>query len=146
MQYSFTSDKTHDRCGVFGIFGHSRAALMTYYGLLALQHRGQEGTGIVTSEFDAKLNRYRFHVHKDFGLVGDVFRDGSILASRLRGNSAIGHNRYSTAGAADNRTNIQPLLVNYKSGNVAISHNGNLTNFRTLRGRLQDEGTIFQTT
>ncbi len=146
MQGSFSSDKPRDRCGVFGTFGHPRAALMTYYGLLALQHRGQEGTGIVTSEFDAKANRYRFHVHKDFGLVGDVFRDDTILASQLRGFSAIGHNRYSTAGAADNRNNIQPLLVNYKSGNVAISHNGNLTNFQTIRKRLQDEGTIFQTT
>lgn len=146
MKERFISDKPHDHCGVFGVFGHPRAALMAYYGLTALQHRGQEGSGIVTSEFDAKLNRYRFHVHKDFGLVNDVFRDDTILTQQLRGNAAIGHNRYSTAGAADNRTNIQPLLVNYKSGNVAISHNGNLTNFRSIRKRLQDEGTIFQTT
>lgn len=146
MQISFSSDKPQDHCGVFGIYGHPRAALMTYYGLTALQHRGQEGSGIVTSEFHEKFNRYRFHVYKDFGLVNDVFRDDSILTSQLYGTAAIGHNRYSTAGAADNRTNIQPLLVNYKSGNVAISHNGNLTNFRTIRKRLQDEGTIFQTT
>lgn len=119
---------------------------MTYYGLTALQHRGQEGTGIITSEFDARLDRYRFHVIKDFGLVNDVFRDDKVFMEQLRGNAAIGHNRYSTAGAADNRTNIQPLLVNYKNGNMAISHNGNLTNFRTIRKRLQDEGTIFQTT
>lgn len=140
------SDKPHDRCGVFGIYGHPRAALITYYGLTALQHRGQEGSGIVTSEFDASRNRYRFLVHKDFGLVNDVFRNDSILTDHLRGQSAIGHNRYSTAGASDNRTNIQPLMVNYRSGNVAISHNGNLTNFRSIRNRLQEEGTIFQTT
>jgi amidophosphoribosyltransferase len=145
MRYSH-SDKPHDHCGVFGIFGHPQAAMMTYYGLTALQHRGQEGTGIVTSEFDSKLNRYRFHVHKDFGLVNDVFRNDAILTEYLRGTAAIGHNRYSTAGAADNRTNIQPLVVNYKSGNVAISHNGNLTNFRSIRKQLQDDGTIFQTT
>lgn len=139
-------DKPHDHCGVFGIYGDPRAAMLTYYGLTALQHRGQEGSGIVSSEYDGKTNRYRFHVHKDFGLVNDVFRHDRILTDDLRGSSAIGHNRYSTAGAADNRTNIQPLLVNYKSGNLAISHNGNLTNFRLIRNRLQSKGTIFQTT
>ena len=146
MKKVFPSDKPHDRCGVFGIFGHPKAAMLTYYGLTALQHRGQEGSGIVTSEFEEAANRYRFHVYKDFGLVNDVFRDDSILTDDLRGDAAIGHNRYSTAGAADNRTNIQPLVVNYKGGNIAISHNGNLTNFRTIRKQLQDQGTIFQTT
>lgn len=140
------SDKPHDHCGVFGIYGHPRAAVLTYYGLTALQHRGQEGSGIVTSEYDRKSGRHRFRVHKDFGLVNDVFRHDTILTDYLRGSSAIGHNRYSTAGSADNRTNIQPLLVNYKSGNLAISHNGNLTNFRAIRSQLQNEGTIFQTT
>ena len=143
---SFLSDKPHDHCGVFGIYGHPQAATMTYYGLTALQHRGQEGTGIVTSHFDSKLSRPRFHVYKDFGLVNDVFRDDSILTEQLPGTAAIGHNRYSTAGASDNRNNIQPLVVNYRSGNIAISHNGNLTNFRDIRKKLQDLGTIFQTT
>ncbi|MBI3363344.1 MAG: amidophosphoribosyltransferase [Ignavibacteriae bacterium] len=143
---NFEHDKPRDHCGVFGIYGHSQAAQLTYYGLHALQHRGQEGSGIVTSEYDQKTGKHRFHVHKDFGLVNDVFRDESILTNALIGHSAIGHNRYSTAGAADNKTNIQPLLVNYKNGNIAISHNGNLTNFRAIRKRLQDEGTIFQTT
>ena len=141
-----SSDKPHDHCGVFGIYGHPHAAQLTYYGLHALQHRGQEGSGIVTSEFDPQLKKHRFRVHKDFGLVNDVFRDEKILTESLRGQAAIGHNRYSTAGASDNKTNIQPLIVYYRDGNIAISHNGNLTNFRKIRDRLQGEGTIFQTT
>src|ERR1041385_3689726 len=143
---SIFSDKPHDHCAVFGIYGHPQAAQMTYYGLQALQHRGQEGSGIVTSEFDIKSGKNRFRVHKDFGLVNDVFKDDTILTETLQGSSAIGHNRYSTAGSADKKLNIQPLTVNYKNGNVAISHNGNLTNFREIRKQLQDEGTIFQTT
>ncbi len=139
-------DKPRCHCAVFGIFGHEAAAQLTYYGLLAQQHRGQEGSGIVTSEFDATQQRYRFHAHKDFGLVDDVYRDRSLLTDVLRGKSSIGHNRYSTAGSADNEANIQPLTVLYKGGNLAIAHNGNLTNFREIRKRLQDAGTIFQTT
>ena len=139
-------DKPRCHCAVFGVFGHPAAAQVTYYGLLALQHRGQEGSGIVTSEFDVKLSKYRFHAHKGFGLVNDVYKDDRILTDTLRGEIAIGHNRYSTAGAADNKSNIQPLTVNYKGGNIAVAHNGNLTNFRGIRKRLQEEGTIFQTT
>ena len=138
--------KPQDHCGVFGMYGHPQAALLTYYGLHALQHRGQEGAGIVTSERDPATGKSRFHLHKDFGLVNDVFRDDSILIDRLKGDLAIGHNRYSTAGSADNKLNIQPLTVNYRNGNVAIAHNGNLTNFRYIRSLLQEEGTIFQTT
>jgi len=139
-------DKPRCHCAVFGVFGHPAAAQFTYYGLLAQQHRGQEGSGIVTSEYDEKLKRYRFHIHKDFGLVNDIYRDERLLTNELRGTLAIGHNRYSTAGAADNRLNIQPLTVIYKNGNLAVAHNGNLTNFREIRKRLVDEGTIFQTT
>jgi len=139
-------DKPRDHCGVFGVFGHPQAALLTYYGLHALQHRGQEASGIVTSGFDPALERHRFHVHKGFGLVNDVFRDGEILTNTLHGHLAIGHDRYSTAGASDNESNIQPLLVNYRNGNIAISHNGNLTNFNRIRAALQEEGTLFQTT
>lgn len=139
-------DKPIDHCGIFGIFGHPQAAVMTYYGLQALQHRGQEGCGIVTSEFNHNLKKYQFHVHKDFGLVNDVFKDEALLKNVLRGNSAIGHDRYSTAGSAYNKQNIQPLTVNYRDGNLAISHNGNITNFRKIRKELQDSGTIFQTT
>ncbi len=143
---NFKSEKPYDRCAVFGIYGHSQAAQMVYYGLYAQQHRGQEASGIVTSIFDEKTGRYHFRIHKDFGLVNDVFKDDKILTEKLQGNSAIGHNRYSTAGASDNSNNIQPLIVNYRGGNIGISHNGNLTNFHSLRKQLQEEGTIFQTT
>lgn len=119
---------------------------MTYYGLHALQHRGQEATGIVTSEYIPDRGKWRFDIHKGIGLVTDVFRDEKILKNHLRGRSAIGHNRYSTTGSADNKSNIQPFTVNYKGGNLALGHNGNLTNFRALRARLQEEGTIFQST
>lgn len=139
-------DKPRCHCGLFGVYGSPQAAVLTYYGLHALQHRGQEGSGIVTSNWDEGRQRYRFNVHKDFGLVHDVFKDEKILTELLRGSSAVGHNRYSTAGASDNKANLQPFTVTYWGGNLAISHNGNLTNYRTLRRRLQEEGTIFQTT
>ncbi len=139
-------DKPRCHCAVFGVYGHSAAAQLAYFGLLAQQHRGQEASGIVTSDFDSPQNRYRFHVHKDFGLVDDVYKDERLFTDVLKGQIAIGHNRYSTAGSADNKGNIQPLTVFYKGGNVAISHNGNLTNFLQIRRTLQEEGTIFQTT
>ncbi len=139
-------DKPRCHCAVFGVYGHPSASQLTYYGLLAQQHRGQEGSGIVSSEFDAGTGRYRFHVHKDFGLVNDVYKDDHVLTDLLKGNAAIGHNRYSTAGAADNRFNIQPLSVLYKGGSLAIAHNGNLTNYHQIRKQMQDDGTIFQTT
>jgi amidophosphoribosyltransferase len=114
--------------------------------LLAQQHRGQEGSGIVTADYEQASAKHRFHVHKDFGLVNDVYKDDNILTDVLKGSSAIGHNRYSTAGASNNKANIQPFTVSYKGGNIGIAHNGNLTNFREIRKKLQDEGTIFQTT
>jgi amidophosphoribosyltransferase len=141
-----TLDKPRDHCAVFGVYGHPQASQLTYYGLLAQQHRGQEGSGIVTSEYEESTGKTRFHVHKDFGLVAEVYGDDRLLSRTLRGTSAIGHNRYSTAGAANNKANIQPFTVFYRSGNIAVAHNGNLTNFRSIRQRLQDEGTIFQTT
>jgi len=146
MKINHQADKPRCHCAVFGAYGHPASAQFTYYGLLAQQHRGQEGSGIVTAEFDEKLKRHRFHVHKDFGLVTEIYRDEKLLTQTLRGSVAIGHNRYSTAGAADNKLNIQPLTVIYKNGNLAVAHNGNLTNFRQIRKQLQDEGTIFQTT
>lgn len=132
-------------CGVFGIYNNPKAAIMAYYGLHALQHRGQESAGIVTSEFLPDKNKYRFNVHKGHGLVLGVF-DEETLTNTLKGNSAIGHNRYSTTGSSDKRNNIQPFKVNYKDGNLALAHNGNLTNSNFLRLKLQEEGTIFQTT
>ena len=119
---------------------------MTYYGLHALQHRGQEATGIVTSQFLPEKSKWRFNIYRGIGLVSDVFGDEKILKDHLTGSAAIGHNRYSTTGSADNKSNIQPFTVNYKGGNLALGHNGNLTNFRSLRAKLQDEGTIFQST
>jgi amidophosphoribosyltransferase len=138
--------KPRCNCGIFGIYGHSEAAVQTYYGLHALQHRGQEATGIVTRDFEAAKQRYRFNLHRAPGLVSDVFKDARILSDDLRGNAAIGHNRYSTTGSADNMTNIQPFVVNYRQGHLAVAHNGNLTNFRQIRQTLQDRGTIFQST
>jgi amidophosphoribosyltransferase len=139
-------DKPRDHCGVFGVYGHPQAAQVTFLGLHALQHRGQEASGIVTSWGDPASGKPRFLSHRGFGLVNDVFRPETLITEHLRGDSAIGHNRYSTSGSSDNAANIQPLTVNYRGGNVAIAHNGNLSNFRALRKRLQDTGTIFQTT
>ena len=139
-------DKPHCHCAVFGVFGSPTAAQLSYLGLIAQQHRGQEGSGIVTADSDDSSGKTRFHVHKDFGLVDDVYRQERLLSDVLKGSSAIGHNRYSTAGASNNKANIQPFTVMYKGGNIAIAHNGNLTNFRAIRKKLQDEGTIFQTT
>ena len=142
----FYTKSIHSNCGVFGIFNHPESAIMTYYGLHALQHRGQEAAGIVTCEYLEDKSKYHFNVHKGSGLVLDVFSDELILTEDLKGNSAIGHNRYSTTGASGKRNNIQPFKVNYKDGNLALSHNGNLTNTNFLRNKLQEEGTIFQTT
>lgn len=130
-------------CGIFGIYGHPQSALITYYGLYALQHRGQESTGIVACEKDEITGKTKFNFHKGIGLVADVFKDEKIISEHLKGKSAIGHNRYSTTGSSS-KANIQPFVVHYKGGNLAIAHNGNLTNIRYLRNKLQSEGTIFQ--
>lgn len=139
-------DKPHDYCGIFGIFDHPEAALLTYYGLHALQHRGQESAGIVTSYFDEKKARHVMPMHKDFGLVLSVFDDSKIFKRELKGRNAIGHNRYSTSGSSKNPTNIQPFRVHHKNGNLAIGHNGNLSNARTLREKFREEGVLFQST
>ncbi len=124
-------------CGVFGIFGHPNAAELAYYGLYALQHRGQESAGIVTS--DGK----QFHEHKGMGLVSQIF-DGKVL-HELIGNISIGHTRYSTTGSSHLR-NAQPLTGNTARGQIAIAHNGNLTNASQLREELEAKGVMFQTT
>jgi amidophosphoribosyltransferase len=139
-------DKPRCHCGIFGVFAHPQASTITYYGLLALQHRGQEATGIVTRYYDPEKQRIRFNIYKGIGLVNDVFRKEDTLRETLKGNSSIGHNRYSTTGSSDNRANVQPFMVNYRSGHLAVSHNGNLTNYKMLRKKLSSEGTIFQTT
>jgi amidophosphoribosyltransferase len=145
-QFAQIEGKPRCHCGVFGVFGHPEASIMCYYGLHALQHRGQEAAGIVTNEWLEDKKKWRFNIQKGIGLVSDVFKDGEVLREELKGCSAIGHNRYSTTGSADNKSNIQPFVVNYRSGNLALGHNGNLTNYRALRHTLQEEGTIFQST
>ena len=128
----------HDNCGVFGIYGHQRAAELTYLGLYALQHRGQESAGIVTS------NKGEFNLHKGMGQVSDVFGERSSLG-RLDGRLAIGHTRYSTTGASS-LLNIQPFIITNRSSNLAVAHNGNLTNSLELKRGLDSRGSIFQTT
>lgn len=124
-------------CGIFGISGHKDAARLTYLGLYALQHRGEESAGIVV------YNGRKVSSHKAMGLVGDVF-DEKIIKT-LRGDLACGHVRYSTTGASLSK-NIQPFLVNRRRGPIVISHNGNLTNTLKLREALEEQGSIFQTT
>lgn len=126
-----------EECGVFGIYGHPEASNLTYLGLYSLQHRGQESAGIVTAD------GYVLHEHRQMGLVTDIFNEEII--NKLKGKSAIGHVRYSTAGSSDNK-NTQPILVTFDKGELAISHNGNLTNARTLRNELEKQGSIFQST
>jgi amidophosphoribosyltransferase len=133
-------------CGVFGVMNARNASQMTYLGLHALQHRGQESAGIVTSTFDEAKKRPVMPTVKGDGLVLDVFRDPTIFDTKLLGTKAVGHNRYSTAGAAGNSSNIQPFVVHYRGGNVALAHNGNLSNARELRDTFSERGTIFQTT
>lgn len=136
-------DKPTCNCGVFGIFGSSDAALNTYYGLHSLQHRGQEAAGIVTAN-DTNGKVY-FNMHKGFGLVSEVFQGSDVFEKNLFGTSAIGHNRYSTTGSSTSVKNVQPFMVKYRNGNLAIAHNGNLTNAGKIREHLVKEGSIFQT-
>lgn len=145
MQFSVQREKPTCNCGVFGIYGSQNASLETYYGLHALQHRGQEACGIVTKSLSQKGNPI-FSVHKGEGLVTEVFVDHEIFQNKLIGEVAIGHNRYSTTGSAQSIKNIQPFIVNYRLGNLAVAHNGNLTNAREIREELVNEGSIFQTT
>lgn len=132
-------------CGIVGVFNHPQASVMAYYALHALQHRGQEASGIVTIYTDEKKQRQRFGVHKGEGLVLDVFAQHDIFTKTLPGKAAIGHNRYSTTGS-NSLANIQPFHFNYVNGNFALAHNGNLTNTRELREQLKHDGAIFQTT
>ena len=136
--YDPGADRLHDECAVFGIIGTPDAAAHTALGLHALQHRGQEATGIVAHDGE------RFNAHRDVGHVGDVFSARDVM-DRLVGHAAIGHNRYSTTGAPNPR-NVQPLFADLDLGGIAIAHNGNLTNAMTLRGELIGEGCIFQST
>ncbi len=131
-------DSLRLECGVFGVFNVDSAAALTALGLHALQHRGQEACGIAV--FDGQ----RFHTERHMGHVGDAFGGGD-LSQRLPGHSAIGHTRYSTAGGSFIR-NVQPMFADLEAGGIALAHNGNLTNFLTLREQLVSEGAIFQST
>ena len=131
-------DRLREECGVFGIFNNKDAAALTALGLHALQHRGQEGCGIVT--FDGK----NFYAERRLGLVGDNFTKGNVI-KKLPGNYAIGHNRYSTAGN-NLIKNVQPFFADLHSWGISIAHNGNLSNARHLRRELVKKGSIFQTT
>lgn len=126
-----------DKCGVFGIWGDPQASYKTYLGLYALQHRGEESAGIVSNDGD------KVYTHKGMGHVQDVFSE-QVLAD-LKGNRAIGHVRYSTSGSSMLK-NAQPIVVNYSKGDVAVGHNGNITNADILRSELEAYGAIFQTT
>jgi amidophosphoribosyltransferase len=129
--------RPRDECGVCGIFGHPDAARLTYFGLYALQHRGQESTGIVTSDGS------RISQHKAMGLVPEVFTEE--ILNGLTGHLSVGHVRYSTTGAS-HLLNAQPFTVTHRGGTLAVAHNGNLVNTRELRDELEGQGAIFQTT
>ena len=131
-----TSDKFRDECGVVAIYSHPEAETLAYLGLHALQHRGQESAGIATS------NGLTLNLHKDMGLVADIFTEEVL--SRLHGNLAIGHTRYSTAGDSA-LLNAQPIRVQSNKGMMGLAHNGNLVNAQELRARLEGQGSIFQT-
>src|SRR5271169_2749130 len=132
-----TSDKLHEECGVAAIYGHPEASKLAYLSLYALQHRGQESAGIASS------NGERLELHKAMGLVSDIFTADTL--ARVPGSLAIGHTRYSTTGDSA-LLNAQPIMVECNKGKIALAHNGNITNALEVRGQLDQQGSIFQTT
>lgn len=130
-------DKLGEECGVFGVYGHSEAASLSYYGLHALQHRGQESAGICVADGEG------FKYHRGMGLVKEVFNNDNLTT--LSGANSISHVRYSTAGESK-LANAQPLVFKYRGGDLAIATNGNLTNAAEVKRKLEDMGSIFQTT
>ncbi len=144
-RHGYRDDRFHDHCGVFGVYGHPSASLgasddaakLTYLGLYALQHRGQESAGIVSSD------GVELHAHRGMGLVEEIFKKEAL--AQLPGAAAIGHTRYSTAGDTS-LSNAQPLVIDCNKGKIALAHNGNLTNAAEWRRRLEHRGSIFQTT
>ncbi|KAA2214320.1 amidophosphoribosyltransferase [Teichococcus oryzae] len=136
-------DGFHEECGVFGVWNATDAAALTALGLHALQHRGQEASGIVTLS-GHEDDRGSFHQHRGLGLVGDIFGDAKVMA-QLKGRCAVGHNRYATTGETALR-NVQPLYADFEFGGLAVAHNGNLTNAGTLKRTLVRRGCLFQST
>ena len=139
MLKELESDSLREECGVFGVFNNTDAATLTYFGLNALQHRGQEGAGIIVS--DGK----KLWGHRALGLVADAFPEKIMEQLRFNSNNAIGHVRYSTAGG-NSFANVQPFLIHSNEGYFAIAHNGNLVNAQQLRLSLENKGSIFQST
>lgn len=133
----FELDKLHEECGVVAVYGHPEAAKLSYLGLHALQHRGQESAGIASSDGS------RVHVYKSMGLVADIFNESTL--PNVPGHIAIGHTRYSTAGDSA-LLNAQPIMVDCNKGRIAVAHNGNLVNAAYLRHKFESHGSIFQTT
>lgn len=131
------ADRAHDKCGVFGIYGHPEAANLAYLGLYALQHRGQESAGIVSSDGE------HLYSHREMGLVSDIFTEAAL--QKLPGSNAIGHVRYSTSGSSAIQ-NAQPFVLKYLQGRIAVAHNGNLINSEMIRTDLERKGSIFQST
>ena len=138
MNYFFSKSKPKDECAIFGVYNHEKSAELSALGLHALQHRGQDSTGIVTTD------KIKFFAHRGMGQVSDVFSDNKVF-NHLKGNIAIGHNRYGTTGESALK-NVQPLFSELNIGGVAIAHNGNLTNTNCLRDKFISEGAIFQST
>lgn len=132
-------DTLKEECGVFGVFNHQNAATLTYYGLNALQHRGQEGAGIIVG------NEKKLWGHRALGLVTDAFNSNTIQQLSIHSNNAVGHVRYSTSGG-NLLVNVQPFLIKSNEGYFSIAHNGNLVNADQLRVSLEDKGSIFQST
>lgn len=132
---SYEAKSLNEECGIFGIWGHPDAAQVTYFGLHSLQHRGQEGAGIVAN------NSGKLDGHRDLGLLAEVFQKQEQL-NALEGTAAIGHVRYATAGTGS-VDNIQPFLFKFYDSQIGLAHNGNLTNAKRLRKQLEREGAIF---
>ena len=141
----FGADNVHEECGIFGIYDNGDqldVSRLTYYGLYALQHRGQESCGIAVNNRDEE-DKIQILQYKDMGLVQEVFNP--LVLKELQGFAAVGHVRYTTAGAS-RRENAQPLVSRYQKGAFALAHNGNLVNVDKIREELQEQGAIFQTT
>ena len=132
---SYEVKSLNEECGIFGVWGHPDAASVAYFGLHSLQHRGQEGAGIVSND------RGKLMGHRDLGLLSEVFKDQRKL-QQLTGEAAIGHVRYATAGNGS-LDNIQPFLFKFHDQSIGLAHNGNLINARSLRKELEENGAIF---
>lgn len=138
-------EEVRPNCAIVGVYGHPQASVVAYYSLHAQQHRGQEAAGITTFYYDEEKKKKRYAYKRGEGLVLDVFSEPKLLTEELKGNAAVGHNRYSTTGSSS-MANIQPFNMIYHTGILSLAHNGNLTNTISLRKQLINDGTIFQTT